>query len=300
MQGFGGVHFFHSEATSESISGSCDGVEVFPSPDRGLLRVTNVIDGIEVNDKDSVRGNKLYWIICAIISKFPKRKFKGLNKYLSQFETMEDRSDFDLDGATQAIQRVVRYGGVYEDYITSLYAVWDGAATISDAAADIGITPSQWTQIIVAQGEIRELNRVHNGIINSDNFKYKTSRAEREEILEAHKNLLHNTKSLLLRLMTLSSIDINPEINADLDDYLEEIEAGKRLCRRLKRGFYNALARECIRTLKEDPLKIYGNEANHIIYNMKKVSFSSIGEIKIGNKVYRVTDYSVITDDAKL
>lgn len=154
--------------------------------------------------------------------------------------------------------------------------------------------------MIVAQGELRELNRIHNGVINSDDFKYKTSKWDREIILNAHKKRVQNAKCLLLRLMTLSSTDLNPEINADLDDYLEDISAGKRLCRRLKRGFYNALARECIRTLKEDPLKVFGNDANHIIYNMKKVSFSSIGEIKIGNKVYRVTDHSVITEDAQL
>lgn len=300
MQGFGGAHLIHSDAASESASGSGDDVEVFPTPDRGLLRVLRIEDGIEVNDKNSVRGNKLHWIICAILSKFPKRKFKGLNKYISQFEELEDWSLIDLDGVTQAIQRVVRYGGVYEDYITTLYAIWDGAATISDAAADIGINPDQWTQIIVAQGEIREINRVHNGVINSNHFKNETSKSAREEILDAHKRRLHNAKSLLLRLMTLNSIDLNPEINGDLDDFLEDISAGKRLCRRFKRAFYNALARECLRTLKEDPLKIYGNDANHIIYNMKKVCFSSIGEIKVGNKVYRVTDHSVITEDAKL
>jgi hypothetical protein len=97
--------------------------------------------------------------------------------------------------------------------------------------------------------------------------------------------------------MTLNSTDINPEINADFDDLIESNVVGKRLTRRLKRAYYNALARKCIKELSVDPLKVFGVEADRIIYNMSKADFSEIGEIKLGNKIYRVTEYDQIVSD---
>jgi hypothetical protein len=81
---------------------------------------------------------------------------------------------------------------------------------------------------------------------------------------------------------------INPEINADLDDLIESHDLGKRVARGLKRSYFNALARKCLRELQVDPLKVFGEEAENIIANMKKVAFSDIGELKVGNKLYRV------------
>lgn len=105
---------------------------------------------------------------------------------------------------------------------------------------------------------------------------------------------------LLLSLMTLNSSYINPEINADLDDLLEDNNCGKRLSRRLKRGYYNALARECLRTYKADPLEIYGKDADVVMSNISKVPFSTIGELKIGDKIYRISeDETVNIKDSK-
>lgn len=104
-------------------------------------------------------------------------------------------------------------------------------------------------------------------------------------------------KPLLLILMTLNNSYLNPEINADLDDFLVENNCGQRLSRRIKRGYYNAFSKGCLNDTNVDPLKVFGADARNIIFNAKKVPFDAIGEIKIGNKIYRInTDNSIITD----
>lgn len=110
----------------------------------------------------------------------------------------------------------------------------------------------------------------------------------------SHRDKIKSMTPLLLSLMTLNSSFLNPEINADLDDFLEDNDCGKRLSRRLKRSYYNALARECLRTLEGDPLKIYGKDSSIIMSNISKVPFATIGELKIGNKIYRINDNETV------
>jgi len=101
--------------------------------------------------------------------------------------------------------------------------------------------------------------------------------------------------------MTLTASDINPELNADIDDFLVENECGKRLSRRIKRAYFNALARDYLKISEVDPLKVFGSESDNILKNMKKVNFSSIGQLKIGDKIYHINaNDSVITEEAKL
>lgn len=86
------------------------------------------------------------------------------------------------------------------------------------------------------QGNIREINRKHNIVLNSDDFKNNMSKVERNKVLDEHKRLIECTKPLLLRLLTLNHNDLNPELNADLDDLFEDLGVGKRIQRRVKRG----------------------------------------------------------------
>lgn len=276
-------------------------VSEISAPSRELLRVIDVIDGVETNDRNAVRRNKLRWIVTNVMEKFPNRKFKGLHKSLKILNSDCALTDGDFSVVMGSIQRVIGYGGVYEDFIMSLFAVWDGAASVSDAAADIGITPEQWSSIIIVQGKIRDVNRAHNLVLNSHKFKYELSRSGREAIILEHKAKIKSMQPLLLLLMTLNHSNLNPEINADLDDFIEENNCGKRLCRRLKRAYYNALARECLKNLEIDPLNTFGSASDDIVYNIKKVPFSAIGELKIGDKIYRINENQEIgTKDSKI
>jgi len=138
-------------------------------------------------------------------------------------------------------------------------------------------------------------------MLNSLEFKNKKTREERLSIIEEHEIQVSEKRSLLLKLLCLNSSDINPEINADIDDWFEEHEFSKRVCRRLRRSYYNALARECLSTIKVDPLMTFGNDSTKIIFNMEKLPFESIGEVKIGNKIYRVRgDLDVDISESKL
>lgn len=112
--------------------------------------------------------------------------------------------------------------------------------------------------------------------------------------------MIADRKSLLLKLMSLNSGDLNPELNADIDDFLVDNDCSKRVSRRIKRGYYNALARECLKGIEVDPLNVFGEKASHVIYNMSKVSFSEIGEFKIGNKIFRVRENAVDTRNSTL
>jgi hypothetical protein len=101
--------------------------------------------------------------------------------------------------------------------------------------------------------------------------------------------------------MTLNSSCINSEINGDVDELLESNRVGKRLGRRIKRNYYNSLAKNCLNNLKKDPLNIFGPEAKDIMLNIEKVPFSSVGEIKIGTKTYTINEHnSVVSTDSKL
>lgn len=254
-----------------------------------------------MNNRNIVLKNKLSWIAEQIISNFPNRKFKGIIKEYHRVAKIDDPKPEDLSGLMQAIQRVVGYGGQYKDFILTLFAVWDGAATVSDSASDIGVSPSQWSQLIIVQNKIREFNRRHNIILNSDTFRNNLSKIERDKILNDHKQLIESSKPLLLRLLSLTSGDINPELNADLDDLLEDLSVGKRIQRRIKRGWYNALARRCLHDIDVDPLNIFGSKATHILLNMRKVDFCEIGELKIGNKIYRINeDDTLFVRDCKI
>lgn len=276
-------------------------IESTPIPDRKLLRHLIMADGVQINKRNIVQRNKLLWVSEQIIWNFPNRKFKGIIKEQNRVKQINDPRAEDLSGLMQAIQRVIGYGGQYKNFILTLFAVWDGAATVSDSAADIGVTPSQWSQVITIQGEIREINRRHNILISSDSFKNNMSKVERSTILYEHKALIERTKPLLLRLLTLNSSDLNPELNADLDDLFEDLGIGTRVQRRVKRGWYNALARRCLKDIDVDPLNVFGSEATYIINNMKKVDFHEIGELKIGNKVYRIKeDNTLFTGDSKI
>jgi hypothetical protein len=145
------------------------------------------------------------------------------------------------------------------------------------------------------------MNQKHNKLLNSDNFKFGLGKRERDLRIAAHSNELHRIKPLLLRLMTLTSSDINPELNADLDDFLSENECGKRLSRRIRRAYFNALSRNYLKICEVNPLKIFGSEADVVLKSIKKVSFSSIGQLKIGDKIYQINaNDSVIAEEANL
>jgi hypothetical protein len=127
-------------------------------------------------------------------------------------------------------------------------------------------------------------------VLNSDDFKNNMTRTDRELVIIQHHQLIQSKKSLLLRLLTLNSTELNPEFNADLDDLFEDLSVGKRVQRRIRRGWYNALARRCLQDIDVDPLNVFGDDASQIINNMHKVSFSEIGELRVGNKIYRIRD----------
>lgn len=292
------VRSFCTSDMATQNDGSATKLEIFPTPCRTILRAVEIVDGVEINNRNAVKRNKLHWICWHVIERFPNRKFRGLHKCLETLNKRTEVDDSQFSVIMQYIQKVVRFGGSYEEYILSLFSIWDGAATISDAAADIGIKPSQWTQVVTIQGQIRKLNQAHNEVLNSERFRRLSTRVEREAIVSKHAKAIEDIKPLLLKLMTLKASNINPEYNADLDDFIEENEVGKRLARRIKRGYFNALARECLRSMEGDPLKIFGKEADSILHNMAKVKFSSIGEIKIGNKIHRINVDDVVVTDA--
>lgn len=77
------------------------------------------------------------------MEKFPNRNFKGIHKQVVKFKDDCEFGEVELTALMEAIQRVVRYGGEYENFILGLFAIWDGSASISDSAADIGVTPDQ-------------------------------------------------------------------------------------------------------------------------------------------------------------
>jgi len=95
-----------------------------PIPDRQLLRHLVVVDGVESNDKDVVKRNKLIWMISSIIDRFPKRKFLGLRQCLSYLvdEGLIELSGSQFSRAYESISRVQRYGGEYQDFVDALYS----------------------------------------------------------------------------------------------------------------------------------------------------------------------------------
>jgi len=123
----------------------------------------------------------------------------------------------------------------------------------------------------MAQGRIRALNQKHNNTLNSDEFKYHKTRAERDEITRVHRIRIEGEKSLILMLLSLNADMIDPEINADIDDFLVRNNAGKRLSRRLRRAYYNAMARECLNSIDVDPLRTFGSDSKTILKGMKSV-----------------------------
>jgi hypothetical protein len=77
----------------------------FPAPDRSLLKVITVIDGVEVNDRDAVLRNKLLWIVDCLKTRFPQRKMVGVKK-AEKILYAEQYSREDLDRAARLIQKV--------------------------------------------------------------------------------------------------------------------------------------------------------------------------------------------------
>lgn len=151
------------------------------------------------------------------------------------------------------------------------------------------------------QGKIRKINQAHNLVLNSDKFRFDTNRRDRNLIVSNHKESVENMKPLLLKLITLNANYLNSEINADVDDFLESNDVGKRVSRRFRRGYYNALAKNYLTNCTIDPLRVCGAEANHVLKNLEKVDFSRIGEIKVGNKIFRVSpEDDVVMDDSIL
>ena len=122
VQNSGITRCFSSGFTDSQSSGSAKGIDIIPVPGRDLLRVSNMIDGVEVTNRNAIRCNKLHWIISNIMEKFINRKFKGLQKSLTILETCNVET-IDFSAVMQSIQRVVSFGGLYESFTLSLFAV---------------------------------------------------------------------------------------------------------------------------------------------------------------------------------
>jgi hypothetical protein len=95
-----------------------------PVPDRNLLRCPVSVDGVIVNDNNAVRRNKGNWIANATLERFPSRKFVGLSKALKKVNEASNSSELEkaLVDLYVAIQKVASYGGLYEEFINSLFS----------------------------------------------------------------------------------------------------------------------------------------------------------------------------------
>jgi len=272
----------------------------FPAPDRSLLKVITVIDGVEVNDRDAVLRNKLLWIVDCLKTRFPQRKMVGVKK-AEKILYAEQYSREDLDRAARLIQKVRSWGGAYAMYMDTLYGAWDDAASVSDSAADIGLTGEQWSRVMFEMQKIKKLNSEHSEVVKGQLFKIHSSRHDREKIIDTHKQTILQCKSLLSRLLTLSGNDLNADVNADVDDTLEGWDVGKRLSRRLRKAYYICLAKEFLKGFTGDPLDVFGEEATNHLLGIKSVSWSNITRFRVGNKYYEVSkSEEVVSKEAKL
>jgi len=115
---------------------------------------------------------------------------------------------------------------------------------------------------------VKKLNAHHSEVVKSKNFQLGLSRLEREKILEEHKHNLFTKKSLLTRLLLLSSSDLNADLNADIDDVLDSWDMGKRLNRRLRKAYYIGLAKVFLKDFKENPLEVFGSAATKELHSI--------------------------------
>jgi len=183
----------------------------------------------------------------------------------------DDLSRSQLEEASRLIQKVANYGGRYKSYIESLYSSWDDAIAVSDSASEIGISGEQWSAIMCEVAEIKKLNLAHSERVNSTEFRLHLSKYERDKHLAEHKQAIKDRRSLLGRLLVLNNNDLNADVNADVDDYLESSSLGKRAVRRLRKAYYIALAKHCLSTYAGDPLEVFGSDAESVLTSIQSI-----------------------------
>jgi len=70
--------------------------------------------------------------------------------------------------------------------------------------------------------EIKKINLEHSDLVKSSEFSLHMSKVQRQLVLTKHKELVKSKRSLLGRLLVLNNNDLNADLNADIDDALEE------------------------------------------------------------------------------
>jgi hypothetical protein len=113
--------FLCSVPSTESGVSEVEVIE-YPTPQRELLTAIVVEDGETYSDKETVKYNKMEWIINNIISRFPQRRFTGLQRALAIIEEARAVKGAPFDGVMTAIQRVQAYGGAYNTWVNGLFA----------------------------------------------------------------------------------------------------------------------------------------------------------------------------------
>lgn len=118
---------------------------------------------------------------------------------------------------------------------------------------------------------IKKLNLAHSEFVKSDEFTLHMSKSDREKRLAEHKQAIMNKRSLLGRLLVLNNNDLNADVNADIDDFLESNGLGKRVSRRLRKAYYIALAKQCLSSHVGDPLEVYGSDAESVLAGIQSI-----------------------------
>jgi len=154
---------------------------------------------------------------------------------------------------------------------------------------------------MIEMSVIKKHNLNHSEKVKSEEFQRRMSKDERDEYLKQHVTKINNLKSLLGRLLVLSGKDLNADVNADIDDVLEIWDIGKRLTRRLRKAYYVALAKRYLKEFKDDPLKLFGNEADKELKKIRTIDWAEVKRFRVGNKYYAVNNNNeVVTKEAKL
>lgn len=154
---------------------------------------------------------------------------------------------------------------------------------VSDGFYAIGASPSDWADLQVEMALISEINRTHQDLTSSDDWKLNFSPNKKKDLVNIYKQKIDKRRSALGVALKLNADDLHSEMRRILENMYVDCGGGKRACRAIRRRVLQVIGRYIVAEANGKVASLPSSFARERALDMVEFDYAWLSGVQIGH-----------------